>query len=284
MTLIGFTCVYNEEEYVPFVMPYVEALGYDKFIVFDNGSTDRTVELLKEYPFVEIRHYETNGEFDDNAKRDIQWSAFIECKKLSALDIVVMTWTDFDEVLLWHGDVNIKKQLETDYIWRGYNCFFKNMINLIPPAYITDSRTPMMNIFKLGTMVHTITGMRGCVWVGGMKPTMLVVNDFADADFYPGNHYAFLRPEFGKVIKNYDDTCRMYGFHMKFIDREILRRKTISYCERGKNAYVDALPNFDKMYDRHVGLSFPLENYFLEDFYHSKLSTTGTEYEGALPK
>ena len=48
MKIFGFTCTYNEEDYIPYVMPYVEAFGYDKFFVYDNGSTDSTVEILKE--------------------------------------------------------------------------------------------------------------------------------------------------------------------------------------------------------------------------------------------
>lgn len=28
MKLIGYTCTYNEAEMVPYVMPYVETLGY----------------------------------------------------------------------------------------------------------------------------------------------------------------------------------------------------------------------------------------------------------------
>lgn len=69
MKLIGYTCTFNEAGMVPYVMPYVERMGYDKFIVYDNMSTDNTVELLSKYPFVEIRYYDTNGKFDDNAKR-----------------------------------------------------------------------------------------------------------------------------------------------------------------------------------------------------------------------
>ena len=62
--LVGVTCTYNEAEMVPYVMPYVERMGYDKFIVYDNESTDNTVELLKQYPFVEVRTYKTNGSFN----------------------------------------------------------------------------------------------------------------------------------------------------------------------------------------------------------------------------
>ena len=281
MKLIGFTCTYNEAEYIPYVMPYVKAMGYDRFIVYDNGSTDGTAEILKErYPFVEVREYYTGGKFDDDVKCRLQSESFFECKELSRDgELICMTWTDFDEVLMWNGDVDIKKQLEEDYIWRGYNCFYKNMINVLPPnkKYITA------NEFT-GGFVHAMPNMRGCVWVGGMKPTMYIVNDFVSIDFYPGNHYAFLTPRDGVEIKNYDDTCRMYGFHLKFVDKQALIRKTKGYAERGLEAAKTLLPKIDEVYDKHLALSFPMENYFLQDFFNSKLSSVGTPYDGAIKK
>ena len=282
MKLIGFTCTYNEEEYIPYVMPYVEAMGYDKFVVFDNGSTDRTVELLKKYPFVEVREYTTGGKFDDDRKCGLQSESFFECKQLAWRgELVCMTWTDFDEVLLWNGDVDFKTQLKTDYIWRGYNCFYKNMINVLPPHKHYKTK----EIFdKFGGFVHAMPDMRGSVWVGGMKPTMYIVNDFVSIDFYPGNHYAFLTPKDGVEIKNYDDTCRMYGFHLKFIDKEALRRKTKGYADRGLAAAEQLLPKLDEVYNKHLAVSFPMENYFLQDFFYSKLASVGTPYDGAIKK
>ena len=283
MKLIGFTCTYNEEEYIPYVMPYVEAMGYDKFIVYDNGSTDGTVEMLKKYPFVIVREYYTGGKFDDNVKCRLQSESFFECKELSRDgELICMTWTDFDEVLMWHGDVDIKKQLEEDYIWRGYNCFYKNMINVLPPRRQFNTSKYFKDFS--GRFVHSMLGMRGNVWVGGMKPTMYIVNDFVSIDFYPGNHYAFLTPRDGVTIKNYDDTCRMYGFHLKFVDKEALIRKTKGYVDRGLEAAKTLLPKIDEVYDKHLALSFPMENYFLQDFFNSKLSTIGTPYDGAIAK
>ena len=81
MKLFGCTVVKNEEEMIPYVMPYVERLGYDKFVVYDDNSTDNTVEELLKYPFVEIRQMEetkTLNEFDC-LKRDKQANFFTEC-------------------------------------------------------------------------------------------------------------------------------------------------------------------------------------------------------------
>lgn len=283
MKLIGFTTTYNEEEYVPYVMPYVEAMEYDKFIVYDNGSTDKTVEMLSKYPFIEIREYNTSGKFDDNRKCQLQFESFFECKQLSEenKELICMTWTDFDEVLMWHGDVDFKSQMEIDYQWRGYNCFYKNMINVLPPHKDYDTKDCFA---KYGGFVHAMPGMRGNVWVGGMKPTMYIVNDFVSIDFYPGNHYAFLTPKRGVEIKNYDDTCRMYGFHLKFIDKDAIKKKTKGYADRGYLAAQKLLPKIDEVYDKHLALSFRMEDYFLQDFFNSKLSSIGTPYDGAIKK
>lgn len=283
MVLIGFTCTYNEEEYIPYVMPYVEAMGYDKFIVYDNGSTDRTVEMLKKYPFVVVREYNTGGKFDDNRKCQLQAESFYECKQLASYGVehICMTWTDFDEVFLWNGDVDLKEQLEVDYVWRGYNCFYKNMINVLPPNGRFKTKE---NYAKYEGFVHAMPEMRGSVWVGGMKPTMYIVNDFKSIDFYPGNHYAFLTPYDGKEIKNYDDTCRMYGFHLKFIDKEALKRKTKGYADRGLAVAQSLLPKIDEVYNKQLAVSFPMENYFLQDFFYSKLASIGTPYDGAIKK
>ena len=63
--ILGVTITYNNEDKVPYVMPYYERMGIDKLVVYDNNSTDRTVELLSKYPFVEIRHYETDEYRED---------------------------------------------------------------------------------------------------------------------------------------------------------------------------------------------------------------------------
>jgi len=59
--ILGVTFTYNNEDKIPYVMPYYERMGIDKLVVYDNGSTDRTVEMLSNYPFVEIRSYKTDG-------------------------------------------------------------------------------------------------------------------------------------------------------------------------------------------------------------------------------
>ena len=52
MKLIGMTLTYNESKMIPYIMPYYERLGFDILIIYDNESTDNTVELLKQYSFM----------------------------------------------------------------------------------------------------------------------------------------------------------------------------------------------------------------------------------------
>jgi hypothetical protein len=59
--LYGMTLTYNESKMIPYIMPYYERLGFDKLVIYDNESTDNTVDLLKKYPFVEIRTFKTEG-------------------------------------------------------------------------------------------------------------------------------------------------------------------------------------------------------------------------------
>ena len=284
MKIIGFTCTYNEQEYIPYVMPYIKAFGYDRFIVYDNCSTDRTAELLENYPFVEVVKWDTDGKFDDEAKTELQKKAFDMCKQMAEDgETIVMTFTDFDEVLYINSDVSNKRVIEEDYVWREYNCFFKNMVNLFPPN-TERSMDAIEDAVSRGMMVHTVNGVRANFWVGGMKPTMIVVNDFKNIDFTTGNHYAFAEMEEGCKIKSYDDCCRMYGFHLKFIDKNALKRKWRYYVEKGKEVYVEGINNFDTIYNGQIGVSFPLENYFLQDGMMSTLQSHSLIYNGLIER
>lgn len=289
MKIIGYTCVYNEEGFIPYVMPYVEAFGYDKFIVYDNGSTDRTVEMLSKYPFVEIRPWDTHGKFDDNEKAILQREAFKECKRIANIDTdneeaVWMTFTDFDEVLFYNGDIPIKAALQEDHLWRGYNCFYKNMINLFPPK--SGSKTDFrLSVENSRPLVHGMEGVRGNYWVGGAKPTLIYVNDFDNIDFFPGNHYAYCTLREGtREVKNYADCCRLYGFHLKFIDEAALYKKWCDYAMRGKKVYLENIQKFDEIYTAQESISFNMPDYFLADGMRSKLENNTYEYSGLIER
>lgn len=92
MKIEAHVICWNEISIAPFVMQYWQAADVDRLVVHDNHSNDGTVELLRQYPFVEIQPYDSNGEFNDYVLRNIKNNCWKETDS---------NWVfvgDFDEV------------------------------------------------------------------------------------------------------------------------------------------------------------------------------------------
>ena len=61
MILHLYTMCYNEMDILPFVVDYWKELGVSKAIVFDNGSTDGSVEFMQKYDWIDVRYYYSMG-------------------------------------------------------------------------------------------------------------------------------------------------------------------------------------------------------------------------------
>lgn len=249
MKLIGGTYVYNEEMMIPYVMPYVERMGYDKFIVWDDGCTDNTIAKLSQYPFIEIRDGKSLEGQDFNwRKLNAMLETFNECNKASVEnggENVWMTFTDFDEVIFLQRErgTRVKEYLEM-MDSRGYNYFDGRMVHLICEKCVGN-----------GWLPHSWNGVRGSWWLTeGRKTTMLKVNDFARIVMYIGNHNMVGELRKGKEAKNLDSCKEFNNFHMKYFDK-----RTLNLRDNDKN-FVDS------GYDARMNIlsqSFPIENYFL---------------------
>lgn len=56
---------YNEEKMLPFFLNHYGAFC-DKIVIFDNYSTDKSVEIIKAHPKAELRYYSTQNKVDDD--------------------------------------------------------------------------------------------------------------------------------------------------------------------------------------------------------------------------
>jgi hypothetical protein len=262
--LIGITCTYNEAEMVPYVMPYVERMGYDKFIVLDNESTDNTVELLKQYPFVEVRTYSTNGVFDDDKRskktlevlQEFHSETFEEENK----KIYCLTITDFDEVLFLTSPHTypFKAWIYNRYAYGKENFFQDTMINLLPPK-----RDISEDFYKNDKYVHLHEDMKCNYWtVYGDKTTIFILNDFMTIGITNGFHKCYLKPFQNKECKNMKNTNEIFGFHLKYIDKNILEKKHNINKDRINYNNYSYRSNIEDIYDSIYTNSFPLCNYF----------------------
>lgn len=91
-----YVCTYNEEYQLPFAIEYWKRLISDKtdfkVIVYDNYSTDKTVEILKQYDWITVYEFFTGGEMNEIALTNIRNNCWIGSKA----DWVIVT--DLDEV------------------------------------------------------------------------------------------------------------------------------------------------------------------------------------------
>lgn len=100
-TLIITLC-FNEMDILPFVEQYWRRIA-TKVLVLDNGSTDGSIEYLSQLPYVEVRHFDSEGQ-NDVIQKTIKEHAYLEFK--DQYDIIIIS--DMDEVF-WFDN---KKQME----------------------------------------------------------------------------------------------------------------------------------------------------------------------------
>lgn len=270
MKLIGYTTSYNVADIVPVVMPYVELLGYDKFIVYDNQSSDNTVELLQKYPFVEIREWDTGGKFDEIGKRNLEIGAFVECRDMvKAGEDVWMTWTDFDEVIYCFHEKKFKPFLD-GLKGNGYNCVYDIEIQpMLPKGYIKEE---VYDFIKNSGLPHAYPG----VVVNHIysKPLLFHINDFRNLYFVPGNHYALSEDDNVKNAEGFEISF----FHMKYFFHDYGNEKNNDYVKIN-SSYKDSLNNPSQIL---YSASYPISLYFMEKW--KSIDTNHLYYNGGNRK
>ena len=113
---LWITLCYNEIDIIPFARKYWERIGCD-VVVWDNGSTDGSIELLQSLPYCTVRHFDSEGQ-NDLLQKTIKEDAYKEYK--DKYDVIIIT--DMDE-LFYFKDF---EKAATDMIEGGYNCIVVN--------------------------------------------------------------------------------------------------------------------------------------------------------------
>ena len=104
------TLCYNEIDILPFVTPYWERIGCD-VVVWDNGSTDGSIEYLQSLPYVTVNHFESQGQ-NDVIQKEVKEKAYLELK--DKYDFIIIS--DMDEVFYFRNfDVLLEEMTAKNY-------------------------------------------------------------------------------------------------------------------------------------------------------------------------
>lgn len=119
----------NEMGILPFVKQYWERIVCD-VVVYDNGSTDGSIEFLQALPYVTVKHFESEGQ-NDVIQKSIKEQAYKELK--DKYDFIIIS--DMDECF-WFKDFEALGQRMID---EGYNCL------VVPNYALCEDYKPQYN-------------------------------------------------------------------------------------------------------------------------------------------
>lgn len=234
--ILGVTVTYNNEDKIPYVMPYYERIGIDKLIVYDNDSTDRTVELLSKYPFVEIRSYHTEQYREELV---LKYKTETQNEFRGQYDWYISS--DFDEVFYCERDF---REMLYEKMCEGKTLFVKTGLNIFSREF-----PPADN----GKLIHENVG-RGSLWTSddgvvgiyGNKGQLFNMKKvFVNYDQYGCHNFT---PS-GDVVE-FDDGFAF--FHLKFIDFNFILKSSVEYANRmgdnGITCYDYFTENMENVY------------------------------------
>lgn len=106
-----YTLCWNEIDLLPYVVDYWKRLKITKAIVYDNGSTDGSIEYMSQFDFIEVRNYVTDG-CNDLILTNIKNNVWKEARHIA--DFVIVC--DLDEVIYCKDPENIFNKLKEENI------------------------------------------------------------------------------------------------------------------------------------------------------------------------
>ena len=110
----------NEIDILPFVKQYWERLQCD-VVVYDNGSTDGSLEFLSKLPYATVKHFDSDGQ-NDPLQKQIKEQAFLQLK--DQYDIIIIS--DMDEVFYFE---NAEKEFDK-MMQGGFNTMLLPLFSL----------------------------------------------------------------------------------------------------------------------------------------------------------
>lgn len=151
-----YTFCYNNSAIIPFVIDYWKKYA-TKVIVYDNNSTDNSVELLKAYNWIEVRSYNTNNVYDINRINEIKTVCYKECTGEADLCMVC----DIDEVLAYYdgmmddifnrmSDYDVFKAVQYDIVKETFPNYVPDCLaqNYEGTAFVKSPNANKIALFK----------------------------------------------------------------------------------------------------------------------------------------
>jgi hypothetical protein len=193
-----YALCWNEERMLPFFFRHYDAL-VDRYLIFDNKSSDRSRELLEVHPRVTLDRFEFQGSFLEAAR-----SFYDNCWKASR---GIADW-----VLVCNVDEHLDHPNLASYLG---SCTRQGITLIVPEGYEMVSREFPEGKASLCQQVRT-----GARWARLDKPQLFSPDHVREINFESGRHTA--RPE--GLVKCPDKT-EVRLLHYKYLGLDYVSQR-----------------------------------------------------------
>jgi hypothetical protein len=226
MKFEAYIICWNESAILPFILDYWAVAGVDRLIVFDNHSDEKTLELLRSYSFVEVRDFDSRGEFNDHTHADIKNN----CWKNSDADWVFVG--DTDEVP--YCSMRVRRYLE--------ECCAD--VDIIQPCFY-DLAAWCLPLYNGLRLLHQTPGVRVC-HRGPNKINLFRPSQVREMNFGLGAHKC--NPDGAAIIYREDIAwlhCKNLGVEYLLDRNRALYNRLPEKVKAEKKIAVHYLPGTD---------------------------------------
>jgi len=214
MKIWVYTIAYNESHFVKcFLRAYA---GAEKIIVYDNMSTDNTVELLKQDSRVEIRQHDSGGQIRDDLYLQVKNNCWKEARGIADWVIIV----DFDEIF--------SRYTGSHKFDMGLKDLFDTGVDLIIP----NGYCIYMDNMPLGLDINPLEfALRGVYDKNSEKPCCFRPDKVAEINYNPGCHSANPVGIDGNLrVLSGNSSCKL--IHFKYISITLYFNRLAEYKKR----------------------------------------------------
>lgn len=238
LKICWITLCKNEIDILPFVKQYWERIA-DKVVVYDNGSTDGSIEYLSKLPYVELKHFDSDGQ-NDPIQKMVKEQAYLEYK--DKYDIIIIT--DMDEIFYFDSIAPFEQMIN-----ENYSCLVTCIYSLCEDAKPEYDENKLLHQlchkFYLQKMNHM-------PYMEKASKISIFNTKLADSiNMSVGQHYVYTNPrDKMNILHTTDGFClhvdKGFGLQFKYKIRQKMN-DNLSYTNRMGGMCTEYSDSFEKL-------------------------------------